>query len=56
LIVLEERGNAQAVTVWRWHGWGFTLVWRGPPGRYQDLVLEAQGAGQAPLISVAVLP
>jgi hypothetical protein len=39
LVVLEE----QAVAVWRWHGWGFSLMWRSPPGRYQDLILSEEG-------------
>jgi hypothetical protein len=56
LIVLEEGGDAQAVTVWRWHGWGFSLVWRSPPGRYRDLVLARGEAGQTSIITVAVLP
>jgi len=56
LIVLEERGDAQAVTVWRWHGWGFSLVWRSPPDQYRDLVLIPELTGQPPVLSVAVLP
>jgi hypothetical protein len=31
------------VAVWRWHGWGFSLMWRSPPGRYQDLILSEEG-------------
>ena len=31
--------SARYVTVWRWHGWGFSLVWRSPPGNYHDLIL-----------------
>jgi hypothetical protein len=54
LIVLEERGDGCAVTVWRWHGWGFSLMWRSPPGRYRDLALITGGADQPPIISVAV--
>ena len=54
LIVLEERDDGCAVTVWRWHGWGFSLMWRSPPGRYRDLALTASGAGHSPIISVAV--
>jgi hypothetical protein len=54
LIVLEERDDGCAVTVWRWHGWGFSLMWRSPPGRYRDLALTASGAGHPPIISVAV--
>ncbi len=30
LIVLEQRGATPAVAAWRWHGWGFTLLWRFP--------------------------
>jgi hypothetical protein len=30
LIVLEQRGTIPAVAAWRWHGWGFTLLWRFP--------------------------
>jgi hypothetical protein len=57
LIVLEERrGDDCAVTVWRWHGWGFTLMWRSPPGRYGDLVLIPGEAGGPPIISVAIRP
>ncbi|NIO69830.1 MAG: hypothetical protein GTN71_12575 [Anaerolineae bacterium] len=54
LIALEERGDDCAVTVWRWHGWGFSLMWRSPPGRYRDLALIASRADHPPIISVAV--
>jgi poly-gamma-glutamate synthesis protein (capsule biosynthesis protein) len=56
LIVLEERGHGLAVTVWRWHGWGFSLVWRSPPGRYESLVLIPGEAEYPPTISVAIGP
>lgn len=56
LIVLEERGDGCAVTVWRWHGWGFSLMWRSPSDRYRDLALIASGADHPPIISVAVEP
>jgi hypothetical protein len=37
LLVLEEQENGeQAVAAWRWHGWGFSLLWRGAPGAHQD--------------------
>jgi len=54
LIALEERGDNCAATVWRWHGWGFSLMWRSPPGRYRDLALIASRADHPPIISVAV--
>jgi hypothetical protein len=56
LVVLEEQGRDLAVSVWRWHGWGFTLLWRSPPGRYHDLAVVSGGADQPPVLSVAVEP
>jgi hypothetical protein len=41
LIVLEGEDQRQrTVSVWRWHGWGFSLIWRSHPGPYRDLTLE----------------
>jgi poly-gamma-glutamate synthesis protein (capsule biosynthesis protein) len=39
LIALEEMDpdGKSALSVWRWHGWGFGLVWRSQQGDYQDL-------------------
>ncbi len=49
LIVLEgERSRQRTVSVWRWHGWGFSLMWRSSPGSYRDLVV-----GEDESISVA---
>jgi len=56
LVVLEDRSDDQAVSIWRWHGWGFILIWRSPPGRFRDLVLVSEVAGRPPAISVSVLP
>ena len=55
LIVLEEGGpdGERTVAVWGWHGWGFSLMHRSPPGCYHDLVLMAGQGGTAALISVA---
>jgi hypothetical protein len=63
LIVLEDGGpdGDRTVSVWRWHGWGFSLLWRSPPqfggrsppGRYHDLVLMLAQGGCPALISVA---
>lgn len=40
LIVLEgDHPERRTVSVWRWHGWGFSLMWRSRPGRYRDLTL-----------------
>ncbi|MGA9347336.1 MAG: CapA family protein [Anaerolineae bacterium] len=58
LIVLEEQGNGSecAVTIWRWNGWGFSLMWRSAPGRYRDLVLVPGEANCPPTISITIKP
>jgi len=46
LLVLEapESWSSQRrIGVWRWHGWGFSLVWRSEPGWFSDLVVDASG-------------
>jgi hypothetical protein len=52
LVVLEgayeepEGAPARFVTVWRWNGWGFTLLWRSAEGRYDSLgVGDVDGDG-----------
>jgi poly-gamma-glutamate capsule biosynthesis protein CapA/YwtB (metallophosphatase superfamily) len=51
LIVLEDDGAAGSrVAVWRWHGWGFSLMWRSPPGRYHDLQLMPGPAGRVYIV------
>ncbi|GAG76363.1 unnamed protein product, partial [marine sediment metagenome] len=56
LIVLEkpQGGAAQTVSVWRWHGWGFSRLWRNPKGSYRDLILLSGEKGELSRISVAV--
>ena len=51
LVVIEELadGSAQALSVWRWAGWTFTLVWRSEYGEYSDLLFIDD---QEPLISI----
>jgi poly-gamma-glutamate synthesis protein (capsule biosynthesis protein) len=50
LMVLEgDEGGERTVSLWRWHGWGFSLLWRSEPAAYRDLVLSEGGT-----ISVAV--
>lgn len=48
LVVAE----ADAIAVWRWQGWNFSLLWRSESGRYQDVALVA-GNGRL-LITAAV--
>jgi poly-gamma-glutamate synthesis protein (capsule biosynthesis protein) len=54
LVVLEipRGGVAQTVSVWRWHGWGFSQLWRGPEGSYQDMILLPGEEGAPARISV----
>jgi poly-gamma-glutamate synthesis protein (capsule biosynthesis protein) len=56
LAAIEAGPDASArhVTVWRWHGWGFSLVWRSPPGNYHDLVILPAEDGRPARVSVGV--
>jgi hypothetical protein len=58
LVVLEEtaEGQRRTISVWCWHGWGYTLLWRSPPGHYRDLALLPGTDGQKAIISVATTP
>jgi len=57
LVVLEDAGgDDRTVGLWRWHGWGFSLMWRSEPGVYSELVLvpsEGYGPGS---VSVTRVP
>ncbi len=45
LLVLEEErgGKGRAVTVWHWHGWGFSLDWRSEYAEYEQMEASGQG-------------
>lgn len=48
MVVLEGQGEQgqSAVSVWRWHGWGFSLLWRSAVDIYRDITLvEAPESG-----------
>jgi poly-gamma-glutamate synthesis protein (capsule biosynthesis protein) len=50
LVVLEgDAERERVISVWRWHGWGFSMMWRSEPGAYRDLLLGEDG-----VISVVV--
>jgi hypothetical protein len=54
LVVLEQRRSGkQTVTVWDWHGWGFSLKWRSQEGRFQNLQLMKGWVVEKDLISVS---
>jgi poly-gamma-glutamate synthesis protein (capsule biosynthesis protein) len=44
--------SARYVTAWRWHGWGFSLVWRSAPGVYHDLIFLPAEEEQPARLSV----
>ncbi len=45
-------GSARHVAVWRWNGFGFTLGWRGPPGRFVALALaDLDGDGVVEILA-----
>jgi poly-gamma-glutamate synthesis protein (capsule biosynthesis protein) len=52
-IEADPDGSAEYLTVWRWHGWGFSLVWRSPAGAYRDLVLLPAESDRPARLSVA---
>lgn len=44
LIVLDgDHLDERTISVWRWHGWGFSLMWRSDPGAYRALSLSGDG-------------
>ena len=52
LVVIEstdpEEGRAakyRTVSVWKWHGWGYTLQWRSEPGQYSNLHIYEDEVG-----------
>jgi hypothetical protein len=45
-------GPARHVGVWAWNGFGFTLAWRSPPGRFLALALaDLDGDGTAEILA-----
>lgn len=43
LLVIENwREEGQTISIWRWAGWTFTLLWRSQIGRYANLVLVGE--------------
>lgn len=50
LVVLEAPDDdplARRIAVWRWHGWGFSLVWRSECDGYSDLIVSEEGTMHA---------
>jgi hypothetical protein len=57
LIVLEGGSRpgdpADRLVILRWHGWGFQVEWRSPPGSWQRLALrDEDGDGRPEILTV----
>lgn len=46
LVVIEQHDSGKhTIGVWRWHGWGFSLIWRSKQGWFDNLQLvQKKGA------------
>jgi hypothetical protein len=57
LVVIELRDSGlEAISIWRWAGWSFALIWRSPEGHFHDLSLLDTDSDNSPLVSVAKSP
>ena len=56
LMVLEQAGagDLRTLSVWDWHGWGFSLLWRSPAGAYRELVYSSATDVLPAVVSVAL--
>ena len=52
LIMLEDQRDSQTISVWRWQGGNFSLLWRSENGRFHDLLLQP-GTDDQLLLTVA---
>ncbi|HMQ30057.1 MAG TPA: CapA family protein [Chloroflexaceae bacterium] len=61
-LVVLEGGAApgdpgEHVSLWRWHGWGFQLEWRSPPGRWSAVgLLDLDGDGEPEIVAAPAGP
>lgn len=58
LVALEQLRASQerCITFWRWHGWGFSLIWRSPPGYYRNLGLIPRIVKIPPSVRISISP
>lgn len=57
LVLLDAAGEAgRAVSVWRWYGWGFSLMWRSAVGHYRCLTVVPRDVGEPAVIAVKNTP
>jgi hypothetical protein len=58
LVVLEGALDSlqRTLSIWRWHGWGFSRLCQSRPGRYRHLTLLPDPMGSNPIIAVSSGP
>jgi poly-gamma-glutamate synthesis protein (capsule biosynthesis protein) len=37
VLAIAPGGRQQTLSIWEWHGWGFSQEWRSPPGAFENL-------------------
>jgi poly-gamma-glutamate capsule biosynthesis protein CapA/YwtB (metallophosphatase superfamily) len=37
VLAMASGGSGQTLSVWEWHGWGFSQEWRSAPGAFENL-------------------
>lgn len=37
VLAMAPGGSGQTLSVWKWHGWGFSQEWRSAPGAFENL-------------------
>ena len=37
VLAMAPGGSGQTLSIWEWHGWGFSQEWRSVPGNYENL-------------------
>jgi hypothetical protein len=43
VLAMAPEGVGQTLSVWEWHGWGFSQEWRSAPGDYENLRIAPGG-------------
>ena len=43
VLAMAPDGSGQTLSVWEWHGWGFSQEWRSEPGDYENLRIAPGG-------------
>jgi len=43
VLAMAADGDGQTLSVWEWHGWGFSQAWRSTPSDYENLRIAPGG-------------